>query len=139
MKKKSILLVENNPDDVELARIAFRESGIDSQTVVARDGREAIDLLFADPSGEGLPAVVLLDLKLPRMDGFEVLRRLRAEESTRYLPVVVLSSSREECDVRECYRLGANSYIQKHLDFAHFADAVKQAALYWLAHNVVPA
>jgi two-component system response regulator len=137
MKKKSILLVENNPDDVELARVAFRESGIDCETVVARDGQEALDLLLAGPAG-AQPAVVLLDLKLPRVNGFEVLKRLRAEDSTRYLPVVVLSSSREECDMQVCYRLGANSYIQKPLDFARFAESVKQVALYWLGHNEVP-
>lgn len=138
MKKKSILLVENNSDDVELARVAFNESGIDCETVVARDGQEALDWLLAEGACARLPAVVLLDLNLPRVNGFEVLQRLRSDDRTRYLPVVVLSSSREECDMQASYRLGANSYIQKPLDFARFAESVKQVALYWLGHNEVP-
>jgi len=138
MKKKSILLVENSLDDVELARVAFNESGIDCETVVARDGQEALDWLLAEGGCGRLPAVVLLDLNLPRVNGFEVLQRLRSDDRTRYLPVVVLSSSREECDMQVSYRLGANSYIQKPLDFARFAESVKQVALYWLGHNEVP-
>lgn len=140
MGKKMILLVEDNPDDLELAQIALRESGLEKEALVARDGQEAIDLLFdADRQrGESFPGVVLLDLKLPRVSGFEVLKRMREEERTRYLPVVVMSSSREERDLRECYRLGANSYIQKSLDFGEFLESVRLVGHYWLDVNVVP-
>lgn len=140
MGKKMILLVEDNPDDLELAQIALRESGLEKEALVARDGQEAIDLLFdaERQRGESFPGVVLLDLKLPRVSGFEVLKRMREEERTRYLPVVVMSSSREERDLRECYRLGANSYIQKSLDFGEFLESVRLVGHYWLDVNVVP-
>jgi len=140
MSKKLILVVEDNPDDLELAQIALRESGYDNEALVARDGQEAIDLLF-DPARDGdaaYPGVVLLDLKLPRVNGFEVLKRLRQEERTRHLPVVIMSSSREERDLDESYRLGANSYIQKSLDFSKFLDAVQLVGRYWLDLNVLP-
>lgn len=140
MRKRLILLVEDNPDDLELAQIALRESGVESEALVARDGQEAIDILLGErrPGEEAYPGVVLLDLKLPRVNGFEVLKRLRQEELTRYLPVVVMSSSREESDLRESYRLGANSYIQKSLDFSEFLDSVRQVGHYWLGLNVLP-
>lgn len=140
MARKQILLVEDNPDDLELARIALRESGYADDTRVARDGQEALDMLCGQP-GEAagcVPDVVLLDLKLPRVNGFEVLKRLRQNVATRYLPVVVMSSSREERDLTESYRLGANSYIQKSLDFPAFLEAVRLVGHYWLDLNVVP-
>ncbi|HEX8980161.1 MAG TPA: response regulator [Parasulfuritortus sp.] len=140
MRKKQILLVEDNPDDLELAQIALRESGFADDTRVARDGQEALDMLcgpLSDPAAD-CPDVVLLDLKLPRVNGFEVLKRLRQEARTRYLPVVVMSSSREEQDLLESYRLGANSYIQKSLDFPKFLEAVRLVGHYWLDLNVMP-
>jgi two-component system response regulator len=140
MARKLILLVEDNPDDLELAQIALRESGFQDDTRVARDGQEALDILCGSPCDPtaGCPDVVLLDLKLPRVNGFDVLRRLRQDERTRYLPVVVMSSSREEQDLVESYRLGANSYIQKSLDFPRFIEAVRTIGHYWLDLNVVP-
>lgn len=140
MKNRPIMLVEDNADDLELALIALRESGIKGDALVARDGQEAIDMLFgsARPGQQDYPGIVLLDIKLPRVNGFEVLKRLREEEATRYLPVVVMSSSREERDLEESYRLGANSYIQKSLDFAKFLDSVRQVGHYWLDLNEVP-
>ncbi|MBS4096629.1 MAG: response regulator [Sulfuricella sp.] len=143
MTNHSILLVEDNPDDADLALLAFKESGIQEQTLVARDGQEALDYLLhggsiAGCNAEHLPKVVLLDLNLPRVDGFEVLKRLRGDALTHCLPVVILSSSREEIDLARAYRLGANSYIQKSLDFSHFVQSVKQMGEYWLSLNVVP-
>lgn len=139
MPKKVILLVEDNPDDVELALLALRANGMESETMVARDGQEALDFLLAYRGPcEDLPEVVLLDLKLPLVDGFEVLRQLRANQATRYLPVVILSSSREERDLIACYELGANSYIQKSLDFSKFTASVRQVSQYWLGLNEVP-
>jgi two-component system response regulator len=139
MSKKMILLVEDNPDDVELALLALQASGMESEAIVARDGQEALDFLltYRSPS-EDRPEVVLLDLKLPLIDGFEVLRQLRANEATRFLPVVILSSSREERDLIACYELGANSYIQKSLDFSRFTESVRQIGQYWLGLNEVP-
>lgn len=139
MSKKVILLVEDNPDDLELALLALQANGMESEVVVARDGQEALNLLQA-PHGpcEEWPVVVLLDLKLPLIDGFEVLRQLRANAETRFLPVVILSSSREESDLTACYELGANSYIQKSLDFSRFTETVRQVGQYWLGLNEVP-
>lgn len=139
MPKKVILLVEDNPDDLELALLALQANGMESETLVARDGQEALDILltYRLPCEER-PEVVLLDLKLPRVDGFEVLRQLRANEATRFLPVVILSSSREELDLTACYELGANSYIQKSLDFTKFTESVRQVGQYWLGLNEVP-
>lgn len=140
MAKKIILLVEDNPDDVELALLALQANGLENETVVARDGQEALDYLQSLGSApcEGRPEVMLLDLKLPRLDGFELLKRVRANPATRYLPVVILSSSREERDLATCYELGANSYIQKSLDFSRFSDSVRQIGQYWLGLNEVP-
>jgi two-component system response regulator len=133
---RNILLVEDNPDDEELTRVALRENKILNDLVVARDGPEALDYLFSEESL--LPQVVLLDLKLPKIDGLEVLRRLRANQRTKLLPVVILTSSREEQDVIEGYSLGANSYVRKPIDFGQFIDAVKQLELYWLVLNAPP-
>jgi two-component system response regulator len=138
-----ILLVEDNPDDVELTRRAFRKSNFTNEIVVARDGLEALDYLFATGSHEGrgaaaLPQLVLLDLKLPRLDGLQVLERLRANPKTRLLPVVILTSSTEPRDVVGGYSLGANSYIRKPVDFQEFVEAVRQLGLYWLLLNEPP-
>jgi two-component system response regulator len=143
MKQKTILLVEDNPDDEELTLMALRKNNILNEVVVARDGKEALDYLFGD--GEGsvarrghLPAIVLLDLKLPKVDGLEVLQRIRAEERTRFLPVVVLTSSGEEKDLFESYSLGCNSYVRKPVDFSTFIEATRQLGIYWLLLNETP-
>ncbi len=140
MNPQDILLVEDNPDDVELTRIAFLEAGIDRRLVVVRDGAEALDYLFArgahaDREGAELPAIVLLDLNLPKLDGREVLQGIRSDERTRNLPVVVLTTSDEPFDVEASYALGVNSYIRKPVDFDQFVAVVKQIGLYWLVLN----
>ena len=142
MEEKVILLVEDNPDDEELTKRALERNNIRNEVVVARDGAEALDLLFATGSREGqppvVPTVVLLDLKLPKIDGLEVLRRVRADPRTRLIPVVILTSSKQEQDLIEGYANGANSYVRKPVDFAKFVDAVKQLGLYWLVINEHP-
>jgi two-component system response regulator len=142
MAGKIILLVEDNPDDEALTLRAFRKNNIKNEVVVARDGAQALDYLFATGRYEGdvtdLPQVVLLDLKLPKVDGLEVLRRIRADERTRLLPVVILTSSKEERDVVDGYRLGANSYVRKPVNFDEFLDAARQLGLYWLLLNEPP-
>jgi two-component system response regulator len=139
---KSILLVENNPDDEALTLRAMKKNAIQNEVIVARDGVEALEYLLGTPGAERtlhqLPTVVLLDLKLPRIDGHEVLRRLRGDERTKLLPVVVLTSSKEEQDLVESYRLGANSYVRKPVDFARFVEAVRELGLYWLILNERP-
>ncbi len=137
---KVILLVEDNPDDVELTRLAFDEAKIANQLVVVGDGAEALDYLFAkgkyaDRDPADMPSIVLLDLNLPKVDGREVLQAVRANEATRTLPVVVLTTSTEPFDVEASYALGVNSYIQKPVDFEQFVWAVKQVGLYWLVLN----
>ena len=134
---RQILLVEDNPDDVELTRIAFTEAGCDHQLVVVSDGAAAVSYLQACTPAE-LPALVLLDLNLPRLDGREVLQAIRAEPATRSLPVVVLTTSAEPFDVEQVYALGANSYIQKPVDFERFVEVVRQVGLYWLDLNHPP-
>jgi two-component system response regulator len=137
-----ILLVEDNPDDVELTLRAFRKSNIANEIVVARDGLEALDYLFCTGSHSGrpptLPQVILLDLKMPRIDGLHVLERVRAHPRTRLLPIVILTSSIEEQDLLNTYSRGANSYIRKPVDFQEFVDAVRQLGLYWLLLNQPP-
>lgn len=137
---RKILLVEDNPDDEALTIRALRKSKIANEIVVAHNGVEALDYLFGegDYSGRDLsdkPAIVLLDLKLPKLDGLEVLRRVRASENTRTQPVVILTSSSEEKDIVESYDLGANSYVRKPVAFDQFSDAVSQLGLYWLMVN----
>jgi two-component system response regulator len=139
-RRRIILQVEDNPDDVELTLRAFARSKIAGEIVVARDGEEALDYLFltgrhADRPPEAVPEVVLLDLNLPKLDGLGVLRRMRADERTRRLPVVVLTSSNEESDVAGSYDLGANSFVRKPVDFGEFVEATRLLGLYWLELN----
>jgi two-component system response regulator len=131
-----ILLVEDNPDDVDLTLRAFRRNGLRAEVHVARDGVEAEEVLFDE--GGALPSLILLDLKLPRLTGLEVLEALRANERTAMIPVVVLTSSVEEEDLVAAYRLGANSYIRKPVDFEAFLDVVHQLGMYWLILNEAP-
>ncbi len=143
MNRKVILLIEDNPDDEELTLLAFRQCNVANEVVVARDGAEALDYLFgtgphAARDVAALPQVCLLDLKLPKVDGLEVLRRVRADPRTRRLPVVILTSSKQEQDLIESYDIGANSYIRKPVDFERFLEAVKQLQLYWLVLNEAP-
>ncbi len=143
MKNKIILLAEDNPDDAKLTLRALKKSNILNDVVVAQDGVEALDYLFGTGNFEGrdtgiMPQVVLLDLKMPRMDGLEVLHRIRTDERTKLLPVVILTTSSEDKDRVEGYRLGANSYIRKPVDFNQFAEAVHQLGLYWLVLNESP-
>jgi two-component system, response regulator len=141
MSQRMILLVEDNPDDEALTRRALVKNNIQNEVLVAHDGAEALDFLFGTRAQAGqaiTPEVVLLDLKLPKIDGLEVLRRIRADERTRLLPVVILTSSREERDVITGYGLGANSYIRKPVDFGQFVEAVRQLGLYWLVLNEPP-
>jgi len=140
MSKKIILLVEDNRDDEELTLMAFEQSGILSEVVVVRDGAEALDYLFgagkhANHALSEMPTVILLDLKLPKIDGLEVLRRLRAHEQTCFLPVVILTTSKEEQDLINSYRLGCNSYVRKPVDFTEFISTARQLGLYWLRLN----
>lgn len=140
--RKTILLIEDNPDDVELTLRALRKTGIDNEVIVVRDGEAALDLLCGSRASADatrlVPELILLDLNLPRIEGPEVLRRIRESASTRYVPVVVLTSSTEDSDLRRAYELGANSYIQKPVDFSKFLEAARALSLYWLALNVVP-
>ena len=143
MSQKVILLIEDNPDDEELTLLAFQKCKVANEVVVAQDGVEALDYLFATGPHAGrdvaaIPQVCLLDLKLPKVDGLEVLRRIRADPRTRRLPVVILTSSKQEQDLIECYDLGANSYIHKPVEFERFLEVVKQIQLYWLVLNEAP-
>lgn len=140
MNNKPILLVEDNPDDEALALRAFQKSNMSNEIVVARDGEEALDYLFNDNQSDEweMPAVVLLDLKLPKIDGLEVLRRIRDNPETKRLPVVILTSSKHEEDLIEGYNLGANSYVRKPVDFNEFVSAVGQLGMYWLLLNELP-
>jgi len=135
-----ILLVEDNPSDEKLTVLAFKKCGVANDIVVVRDGAAALDYLFATGTYAGrdaslLPRVILLDLKLPKIDGLEVLRRLRADERTRLLPVVVLTSSKQDEDVLASYALGANAYVRKPVEFSEFAEAAKTLGLFWLLMN----
>ena len=139
MKTKTILLVEDNPDDVRLTQRAFKQNNITNELIVASDGVEALDYLTSAVAGSGiLPAVILLDLKLPRMSGLELLQHIRADERLKCLPVVILTSSQEEQDIMKSYDLGANSYIRKPVDFEQFYEAVRYLQMYWLLLNEPP-
>ena len=143
MRDKVILLVEDNPDDELLTMRALRKNNVLNKVVVARDGVEALDYLFGTGRHSGrdiavMPQLILLDLKLPKIDGLEVLKRLRADERTRLLPVVILTSSREEQDMLNGYGLGANSYVRKPVNFEQFVQAIEQLKLYWLILNEAP-
>lgn len=143
MESGTILLVEDNPNDELLTLRAFQKNNIGNQIIVVRDGEEALDFLFgtgayADRDPRQLPHVILLDLKLPKVDGLEVLRRIRADERTRRLPVVILTSSNEERDLMAGYEGGANSYVRKPVDFTQFVEAARQLGLYWLMLNEGP-
>ena len=142
-QNKIILLVEDNPDDEALTLRALAKNNIMNEVVVAHDGVEALDYLFGNGQYEGRdtlnqPQLVLLDLKLPRVDGLEVLQKLRSDPRTQFLPVVILTSSKEDQDIIQSYSRGANSYIQKPVDFIQFTEAVRQLGLYWLVLNEVP-
>lgn len=141
--QKIILLVEDNPDDELLTLRALRKNELANKVIVVRDGQEALDYLFAQGSyagrdASGVPSLILLDLKLPKIDGLEVLRRLRSNTMTRRLPVVILTSSDETCDILESYDLHANSFIRKPVDFNQFLKAMRQLGDYWLALNITP-
>lgn len=143
MANRVILLVEDNPDDEALTLRAFKKSNILNEVVVVRDGVEALDYLFGEGTYDGRdtntqPELILLDLKLPKIDGLEVLRRLRADPRTELLPVVILTSSSEEQDLIKGYSLGANSYVRKPVDFVQFYEAVRQLGVYWLVMNESP-
>lgn len=144
MENRIILLVEDNPDDEELALRALKKYNLTNEIVVARDGAEALDYLFGKGAYSGrdpadTPAVVLLDLKLPKVDGLEVLKEIRTDKRTKLVPVVVFTSSMEEQDLVRSYELGCNSFVRKPLDFTQFAEAVRELGLYWLLLNELPA
>lgn len=140
---KNILLVEDNPDDELLTLMAFKDNNIKNEVIIARDGEEALDYLFGtgkykDRNSKLLPQIILLDLKLPKVDGLEVLKQIRSNALTKLLPVIILTSSKEDMDIINSYQLGANSYIRKPVDFEQFSEAIKQLGLYWLVLNEVP-
>ncbi len=139
MPEKTILLVEDNPDDVLLTTTALQENNILNKVVVAKDGVEAIEYLFREGQyadrAPGNPQLILLDLKLPKVDGLEVLQRIRAEDATRHIPVVILTTSTEQEDMLRGYDLGSNSFVKKPVDFTEFIDAVRNIGLYWLVLN----
>jgi two-component system, response regulator len=135
MTDRRILLVEDNPDDEALTLRALKKHNILNEVTVARDGAEALGILFADSGAVKLPGLILLDLKLPKVDGLEVLRRIRAAEGTRHIPVVILTSSKEQEDVLNSYNSGANAYVRKPVNFAEFADAVSTLGMFWLLLN----
>jgi CheY-like chemotaxis protein len=140
---RPILLAEDSPEDVELACAALKRNNLANEVVVARDGAEALDYLYRRGKfaarGTGLPSVVFLDLKMPRVDGLEVLRQMKGDESLKMIPVVMLTSSREETDLVKSYKLGVNAYVVKPVDFRNFVDAVQQTGRFWAVINELPA
>jgi two-component system response regulator len=143
MEYTHVLLVEDNPDDIELTKRAFQKNNIQSTLVVTHDGAETLDYLFGRGKYQGrdttnTPKLILLDLKMPKVNGLEVLRRIRSDKQTKYIPVVILTSSRDKNDILTGYDLGANSYITKPIDFVKFHQVVQQIALYWLVLNEQP-
>jgi len=142
-QKKTVLLVEDNPDDIELTLRELKKNNVVNEVVVVRDGAEALDYIFctgpyAGRGTDAMPVVILLDLKMPKVDGLEVLKRLRSDDRTIIIPVVVLTTSDEERDLVESYNLGANSYVRKPVDFTRFSEAVRQLKVYWLLLNEAP-
>ncbi len=139
-KDVKVLLVEDNPDDVELTLLAFKKYNLVNKIIVAKDGEEALDIIFQrKKGGKGkVPGLILLDLKLPKVDGLEVLRQVKSDPEIKLIPVVVLTSSNEDKDLVESYRLGVNSYILKPVDFEKFTEAIRQLGLYWLLLNQLP-
>ena len=142
-QKKTILLVEDNPDDVELTLLGLKKNNVANDIVVVQDGAEALDYLFctgkyAERDASVMPVLILLDLKLPKVDGLEVLKRLRSDDRTKLVPVVILTTSEEETDLVQCYNNGANSYIRKPVDFIRFSEAIQQLKVYWLLLNETP-
>lgn len=140
-KEARILFVEDNPDDVELTLLAFKKYNFSNEIIVARDGQEALDILFSSKEKSKkikLPDIILLDLKLPKVSGLEVLKEIKAHPETKIIPVIVLTTSNEERDLRDSYRLGVNSYIRKPVKFNKFVEVVKQLGLYWILLNEVP-
>ena len=137
MKQKDvkILLVEDNPDDIELTLRAFKKHNLINKIIVARDGEEALNILFKDSKENYKPDLILLDLKLPKVDGLEILRQIKSNSKTQLIPVIILTSSKEENDLVKSYRLGANSYIRKPVDFEKFTEVVMQLGLYWVLLN----
>lgn len=135
MSDKIILLVEDNLNDAELAMLAFEKNNITNRVVLARDGVEALDYLFPC---DNIPQLILLDLKLPKIDGLEVLRKIRTDEQTKFIPVVVLTSSKEQKDLVEAYNLGTNAYVRKPIDFTEFTETIKQLGIFWLLLNEQP-
>ena len=143
MKNKSILLIEDNPDDAKLTIHAFEKNNITNEILVINDGVKALDYLFkrgmySESGTDNLPTVILLDLKLPKLDGHEVLKQIRAHERTKLIPVIILTSSKEEDDLVKCYKNGCNSYVQKPVDFNEFIEAVQSLGIYWLLLNEAP-
>jgi two-component system, response regulator len=143
MKNATILLVEDNPDDEALTLRALKKNHVGNTVFVVRDGAEALDFLFcsgsyADRDPNDMPHLILLDIKLPKIDGLEVLRRIRRDKRTHLLPVVILTSSKEEQDLIEAYEGGANSYVRKPVDFNQFAESIKQLGMYWMVLNEIP-
>ncbi|MFM2063561.1 MAG: hypothetical protein RLZZ507_3232 [Cyanobacteriota bacterium] len=138
LQKSTLLIVEDNPDDVELTLLAFEQTGLQENVVIARDGVEAINYLFAENRLEALPDLILLDLQLPRINGLEVLRQIRANDRTKLLPIVILTTSLEESDRLQGYGLGCNSYIRKPVDYDQFVNAMQQIGRYWLVLNSPP-
>ena len=143
INNKKILLVEDNPDDIELTLRAFRKNNILNEIIIKRDGAEALDFFFgkdgvAVDNGKDLPILTMLDLKLPKIDGFDVLKKIRSDKRTKLIPVVILTSSNEQSDLLSGYELGCNSYIRKPVDFNQFTDTVKQLGFYWLLINEIP-
>jgi len=143
VKNKAILLVEDNPDDQKLTLLAFQKNKIANEIIIRQDGVEALDYLFgrneySQRDMRLMPAVILLDLKLPRLNGLEVLKELRADERTKFIPVVILTSSKEDVDITASYALGANSYVRKPVDFTKFTEAIWQLGMYWLLLNELP-
>lgn len=139
MTPKTILLIEDNPSDIDLTKRAFEKNRIGNELIILEDGQEALDYLFNSENGlKNQPILILLDLKLPKIDGIEVLRWIRSDSRTKRLPVVILTSSKEDEDIAACYDYGANSYIRKPIDFAQFAETIRTLGMYWLVLNEPP-